>query len=330
MYYCFIVKIVTIHGIFTKILSKSTIMNNNNQHNLNIHMYSLQEVLGLFDLTYNISVEDLKRAKKKVLMLHPDKSRLPADYFLFYKKAYDIVIRFYENNNKQNVVINEENTKYKPILTNDLNKSTQQKVKSAIKEMSATEFQQKFNQLFDENMANKQNNNRNEWFSQEKPIYNIDQNVSTKNMGQVLDNIKQKNAEIVKYNGVQELYVNGNTGTKLYDDDDNDEYYVSCDPFSKLKFDDLRKVHKDQTVFAVSERDIQNVRQYSSVDHFMRERGNQSLTPLEKQEAEQLLSVRDKQYREKIMQKEHSSNLKSMEYAEKNKNVLSNFLRLGY
>jgi hypothetical protein len=149
-------------------------------------------------------------------------------------------------------------------------------------------------------------------------------------MGQVLDTIKQKNAEIVKYNGVQEFYVNSNTGTKLYDDDDNDNDYVSCDPFSKLKFDDLRKVHKDQTVFAVSERDIQNVRQYSSVDHFMRERGNQSLTPLEKQEAEQLLSVRDKQYREKIMQKEHSSNLKSMEYAEKNKNVLSNFLRLGY
>jgi hypothetical protein len=32
---------------------------------------------------------------------------------------------------------------------------------------------------------------------------------------------------------------------------------------------------------------------------------------------------------QKIMQKEHSANLKSMEYAEKNKTVLSNFLRLG-
>ena len=42
-------------------------------HNLHIHMYTLQEILGLFDLTYTITIEDLKRAKKKVLMLHPDK-----------------------------------------------------------------------------------------------------------------------------------------------------------------------------------------------------------------------------------------------------------------
>ena len=43
-------------------------------HNLNIQTYSLDEILGLFDLNdYNISVQDLKQAKKRVLMLHPDK-----------------------------------------------------------------------------------------------------------------------------------------------------------------------------------------------------------------------------------------------------------------
>lgn len=301
-------------------------------HNLNIHMYNLQEILGLFDLNYDISIDDLKRAKKKVLMLHPDKSKLPADYFLFYKKAFDIVIQFYKNNNKQNQEITSENTKYNP-LVNDFNKSTYKQVNSVINKMNPNEFNQKFNQLFDANMSEKPNQNRNEWFSKEDPIYNIDKNVSVKNMGQVLDTIKQKNAEIIRYNGVRELYVSGGVGTKLYDgddeDDDNDEQYVTSDPFSKLKFDDLRKVHKDQTVFAVSEKDIHNIPQYSSVDHFVRERGKQPLTPLEKQEAEYYLAMKDKQYREKIMQKEHSATLKSMEYAEKNKTVLSNFLRLG-
>ena len=47
-------------------------------HNLDIHMYSLNEILDLFGLTYDISIEDLKRAKKKVLMSHPDKSKLDA------------------------------------------------------------------------------------------------------------------------------------------------------------------------------------------------------------------------------------------------------------
>lgn len=35
------------------------------KHNLNIHMYSLVEILNLFDLDYEFDVEGLKRAKKK-------------------------------------------------------------------------------------------------------------------------------------------------------------------------------------------------------------------------------------------------------------------------
>jgi hypothetical protein len=95
-----------------------------------------------------------------------------------------------------------------------------------------------------------------------------------------------------------------------------------------LKFDDLRKVHKDQSVLAVSERDFQKVKQYTSVDHMMRERGGQSLNPLDKTEAEKMLSMQDKEYRERIMQNEYNASLKSMEYAEKNKLVMSSFLQL--
>ena len=53
-------------------------------HNLDIHMYKLTDLLNLFELSYDISIDDLKRAKKKVLMTHPDKSKLDAKYFLFY------------------------------------------------------------------------------------------------------------------------------------------------------------------------------------------------------------------------------------------------------
>ena len=102
--------------------------------------------------------------------------------------------------------------------------------------------------------------------------------------------------------------VNGNNN--LYDEDgmaQDDEFrhhYISSDPFSKLKFDDLRKVHKDQTIFAVSERDISKVPQYSSVDHYSRERNRQSLTPLEKQEAQRILQQRELEQQKKISQKE--------------------------
>ena len=72
-------------------------------HNLDIAMYSLQELLHLFNIhTYEISREQILAAKKKVLMTHPDKSKLPSEYFIFYKKAFEVVLNFYNENNKQN------------------------------------------------------------------------------------------------------------------------------------------------------------------------------------------------------------------------------------
>ena len=59
--------------------------NMSENHNLDINTYNLDEILGLFDLPYQLTQDNMKRAKKKVLMLHPDKSRLDAKYFLFYK-----------------------------------------------------------------------------------------------------------------------------------------------------------------------------------------------------------------------------------------------------
>jgi len=307
-------------------------MTDSKSHNLNIHMYKFDEILGLFDLTYDISIDDMKRAKKKVLMTHPDKSRLPPDYFLFYKKAFDIVVRFYEEQNKQNQKLPTEKQNYDTSNIDTSNKSMSKQVSNAINKMSDKEFQQKFNKLFEENMANRPDPSKNEWFHKDEPIYNIDEKVNSNNMGQVFDKIKQTQQQMVldKYRGVENLYVNMDSGSRLYDDDDadNDETYVTCDPFSKLKFDDLRKVHKDQTVFVVSERDIQKVPQYSSVDHFIRERGKQTLTPLEKQEAEHVLASQDKVYRERMMRKEYEAQLKSSQYTEKNKTVLSNFLRI--
>ena len=110
-------------------------------------------------------------------------------------------------------------------------------------------------------------------------------------------------------------------------EEDNDEY-IDCDPFSKLKFDDLRKVHKDQTIFAVSENDINNVKTYNSVDHLKNDRYQQNLNPLEKTESEKIIELRRKEQEEIIRNKQFNNTLKSMENEKKNQNILSSFLRL--
>ena len=299
-----------------------------NEHNLNIHMYSLEDLLGLFNLTYNITQADMKQAKRVVLMTHPDKSKLDSKYFLFYKKAFDVVVRFYENQNKQNQQINPQNTAYTPHTHNEDDDRTARKVSSIIDDMSKTEFQDKFNHLFEKNMMKKVDNSKNEWFHNDESYFSTDVKVNSSNMGEVFNTIKDKQSGLVKYRGVENIISNMSSTSNYYDDMDDDDSYVVSDPFSKLKFDDLRKVHKDETVFSVSERDYQKVTKYSSVDHFMRERGRQSTEPLTKPEAERMLAQQDQLYREKMMKKEYSSNLQIMDYEEKNKAVLSNFLRL--
>jgi hypothetical protein len=299
---------------------------NHSNHNLNINSYSLDELLGLFDLNYQMTLNDLKNAKKRVLMLHPDKSKLPAEYFLFYKKAFEVVVQLFENNNKLNQKITEDTTNYKP-LDNGLNKATVQKVTTVAGEMNPKDFQNKFNELFENNMVRKPDAQKNEWFSKEEPVFKSDTPVSSKNMGQVFQSMKQQNAELVRYRGIQEIQSGG--GTRLYEEDEEeDDVYVTSDPFSKLKFDDLRKVHKDQTIFAVSESDYSKVQQYSSVDHYVRERGKVAVVPIEKEESERILDQKNQQIREHIMRKEHAANLQTMQYEEKNKTVMSAFLQL--
>ena len=299
-------------------------------HNLQIQNYSFDELLGLFDLnSYQISVDDLKRAKKKVLMLHPDKSRLDAKYFLFYKKAFDIIVQFYNDQHKQNKPVTSENSQYNNI-EDEHNKATAAKIRTTVQKMGASNFHDKFNQLFEQNqMAERPDPERNAWFSQEQALYNIPQgNISSKNMGQAFDTIKQQSSGIIRHQGVQDLLSNSGVGSSSLYGGDDDGSYVTSDPFSKLKFDDLRKVHKDETVFAVSENDFHKMQTYGSVDEFNRARSQYSYDPMEKANAEKILQERERITREKMMQKEYQAKLQSQQYEEKNKKVLASFLQL--
>lgn len=55
---------------------------------LNEDNYNYDKLLNLFSLPPQFTIDDLKRAKKKVLQLHPDKCNLPNTYFLFFRKMY--------------------------------------------------------------------------------------------------------------------------------------------------------------------------------------------------------------------------------------------------
>jgi hypothetical protein len=186
-------------------------------------------------------------------------------------------------------------------------------------------FQEKFNRLFEENMA-KEVSNKNDWFSKEDPLYQIEQG---KNIDLAIKRAKEqaKQHGVILYRGVGEI--TGDSGNGLYDDDGENQDYVSSNPFSKLKYDDLRKVHKDQTVFSVSESDFDSVEKYRSVEELNRVRGV-AMNPLDEASAKRALDAKELAHKEAIMKKEYMAKLESLKYQEKNKSVLSRFLQLGH
>ena len=296
-----------------------------NQHHLDIREYSLHDIFTLFKIPTNarITTDHMKQAKKITLQMHPDKSRLPDSYFLFYKKAFEIIATYYETQNKtEQHVPTEHEIKYEH-LAEDIN---EKEIAKQIQKRSAEKnFQKTFNALFEENMREKIDSTKNDWFTNEEALFqDIGAIKNVSQMNASLEKIKEKTNAMSVYRGVQMLN-SGRNGTNLYGDE---EEYISTDPFSKLKYEDLRKVHKDQTVFSISEKDVSNMKTYDSVDNYRKTR-EQTYAPLEKVEAENMLRNREKEMQEKIMQKQYQSDLQTLENIEKNKKIQATFLRIG-
>lgn len=298
----------------------------NNQYNLDINEYSFDEVLDIFNLSYQISETDMKGAKKKVLMMHPDKSRLPPEYFLFYKKALDIVFNYYTNQNRMNVQATPDKLAY-----NSKSETYDGNVHKKIADMKSGDFNKMFNEVYEKNVGKKQST-KNEWFKDETGDYTIKETVSKSNMGQAFDSVRQRAADnsIVRYNGYQNIVHNSSGSNNYYEEDEDDTSvgYISSDLFSKLKFDDIRKVHRDQTVLAVSERDFGNVKTYGSVDEYNRARGGQTIEPISKAEANAALKKQEDEYNKRMAQKQHKDMLNMRKYEEINKAVMATFLQL--
>jgi len=302
----------------------------NNNHNLDIQTYNLKDILNLFNLNEKdlITIEDIKRAKHIVLKMHPDKSRLCSDYFLFYKKALDIVVEFYKEHTKINQEISDKEIIYNPKheKTENLNEN---QIKKTISKIGVEKFQETFNQLFDSNMKiNQDTPEKNRWKQDNQ--YDIPTNITKSTMNENFERIKhhqQTSNNLIVYKGFKELHSVG--GNPFYDDDDEEQSnYITSDPFSKLKFDDLRKVHNDQTIFSVSEKDFNKVTKYKSYNELQQARANSHITPINKQESQQILDLQEKQIREIMMKKEYKSKLQTMHYDEKQKSILSKFLLL--
>ena len=299
------------------------------QHNLDISMYSYEDILTLFQIPvakgHVLCGDDMKSAKQKVAKTHPDKSGLPNAYFVFYKEAFDLLLTFYKSQNRQS---------QQPPST-AMYHHFDRPVESLVK-MEPDQFHSVFHTLFDEHMTVVVSDKKRKEQERTKQWWLNDHHHDDDDGG---GDKKKNDRQLAHRPGTEEIQSRYGIG-ELYDDDDDDDddtracKYVSCDVFGggkKLHFEDVRKVHRDKSVFDVSETSDDKARFSQTLEQVSRSRKiDQAVTrPLVKAVAEKLLFDDEQAFRKRITRREYQEKIHTLHYEEQNKRVLSHFLSIS-
>jgi len=248
---------------------------------LNLDNYELQDLLNLFKLDYNFSLDDLKQAKKMVMKTHPDKSDLPKEYFLFFSSAFKVVVSIHKFRIRGNATAS---TQYAPDDEEDEAKELMLR-----KLANKPNFNKIFNELFEKHRVSDEETSGGygDWLKSDE---DIDTSVVTKqNMHAAFEakKIKARN-ELVAKTGVAELGGNGCGQCELVGG--VPESYGSA-LFSNLGYEDLRKAHVE-TVIPVTHDDM-NVRPaFANEQQLRRHRDATTGKPMTKEESNRYLRER--------------------------------------
>ena len=254
----------------------------------NIENCSLDELYELFEIM-ELNESNLKIARKKVLLLHPDKNIGvdTSEYYEYFRNAYLKLEQI-----SQYVHINKSsNTYYEPKVENDDSELTREGFYNYYKkeklDKNPKEFHKKFNEVF-ENVNIKDETGHGEWIKSEKDMYDKDD----------LEGSRKKAMQLVVKEEV-----------KSYVEADNN---------------DLKDVYTNTVLSIDKDKVFNETRMFKSVEEYQRHRKETMGKPLSKEEAEEILI--QKQHTEhksavtlsyELLKKTEESNKKFKEYCSK-------------
>lgn len=284
---------------------------------LDINNYDVDDLLNLFNINYNFNNEDLRKAYKKTLMTHPDKSGLDKEYFLFFTKAFKKLKFIYDFRNKQNTCVNSTNYNYDydPDITNNIKIKTNKTTINADKN-----FNKRFNELFEKVKIydEEQDNGYDEWIKN-NPIDedNKPKITNVRSLNEYIENKKQEARELIKYKDVKEINSSVSMGNNSNLMREKPEYYESG-IFSKMQYEDYKRAHTE-TVIPVTEEDYINKVKFNNVNQLMTYRKQEeSVSSLE--QSKQLLE-RKKELEEKETMNIAYNLSKQMEQIKKSREI---------
>jgi len=270
---------------------------------LDINNYELNDILKLFKIPVLFNDKHLREAKVVVLQMHPDKSRLPKEYFLFFTKAYKILYEIYKVRFPDEKKYKEHGFSYSAVIDRELNQNksktahnaedreyykTEEEAYKKLQKMDSTDFNKWFNEKFEKFRMHdeEQDGGYEEWFrnknkndnntagqnndeddDDDNESYNLGDTWSERNerIERKKKMLRDKMA-LIERNEVMTLDsvgCGGNGGYYGLGREAPQEY--SSGLFSSLQYEDLKKAHTE-SVIPVTAEDFMNRKKYSSVN----------------------------------------------------------------
>ena len=268
---------------------------------LDINNYELTDILNLFKIPVLFNDKHLRQAKVIVLQMHPDKSRLPKEYFLFFTKAYKMLYEIYKVRFPDEKKYKEDKFSYSAVIDRELNQNkiktahnaedreyhkTEEEAYKKLQKMDSTDFNKWFNEKFEKFRMHddEQDGGYEDWFRNKNTDNKNDANNTTgdddgADAYELGDTWNERNERIerkkkilrdkmalIETNVIMTLDSVGCGGSGGYYGLGREaprEY--SSGLFSSLQYEDLKKAHTE-SVIPVTNEDYMNRKKYTSIN----------------------------------------------------------------
>ena len=285
----------------------------------NINNYNLDDILNLFKLDKNFTINDLKNAKKYVLMLHPDKSGLDKEYFLFYTKAFRVINNIFEFSKRKQEKLDNTNSDITYSNNSILNESGNKSLIDNFLKQKGKDFNRWFNQEFEKNNLQDDSvkNGYGDWLTSNEDLDDINHKMS---INQLHDNINKKKKKLSALAKREEIREISHNSGNLLDTSAPDNY--QSDIFSKLQYEDLKLAHTE-CVVPVSKDDFDNTLKFNNVESYKQYRNSQDINPINEKESMNYFSNKNSLEDRQALDLAYKLSLQSEESKKFNKNLLS-------
>lgn len=234
---------------------------------LNLENYTLNDLLKLFNISFNFQEKELKDAKKIVLRMHPDKSKLDKKYFLFFSSAYKLLYNIYNFRNKSK----NTNTEYSNCI-----ESNEEHAELLKKYQNHENFSDWFNKMFEQMKLqnDEEEGGYDDWLKNSECK---DIKTSKSNWDKEFDNLKTEKKSLVVYNGINDVVDNLSSGSSNLSQERLDNY-SNGNLFSNNPFIDVKEAY-DNPVIPVTREDYINKKKYNSVLELQTDRAKNNVQP---------------------------------------------------